>query len=221
MKLWQPLLDFFLKPKCPLCNRSATSTFCIYCAQQLQADALEQPIYLHHPDYAVLAWGNYGGTLKRAITQCKYHNHPAIAWHLGDLLGQSWLEHWPSSGLPASGQLRAIPIPLHPDRQRERGFNQAELIAKGFCARTNISLDLSLKRVKQTTAQFQLTPSDRQQNLANAFQVQSSQSLKGRSVILIDDIYTTGTTVVAAMNALQTAGLGSIQVAVTAIAHRN
>jgi ComF family protein len=213
MNIWQPLLNFFLKPNCPLCDRSATDTFCVYCARQLHADELAQP---WQSDVDILAWGSYGGTLKRAIAQCKYHHHPAIGLYLGDLLGKSWLAQMP----PALNQ-RVIPIPLHSDRQRQRGFNQAELIAQGFCARTKISLDKSLLRVKATDAQFQLNPGDRQQNLADAFQLLPRHQLRGRSVILIDDIYTTGATIATASQTLQQAGVSTIQVAVTAIARLN
>jgi ComF family protein len=213
MNLWQPLLNFFLKPNCPLCDRSAIHTFCVYCARQLQADELAQS---WQSDVDILAWGNYGGTLKRAITQCKYHHQPAIGFYLGDLLGKSWLAQ-----VPQTPNQRVIPIPLHPDRQRQRGFNQAELIAQGFCARTKIPLDKSLLRVKATDAQFQLNPEDRQQNLTDAFQLRPRHQLRERSVILIDDIYTTGATITTASQALQQAGVSTIQVAVTAIARLN
>jgi ComF family protein len=214
VKLWQPFLDFLLKPNCPLCDRSANDIFCVYCARQLLADQLAEPWQnLADP---VLAWGNYGGTLKRAIAQCKYQNQPAIGFYLGNLLGQSWLEHCPN----LTNQ-RVIPIPLHADRQKQRGFNQAELIARGFCDRTKIPLDKSLHRIKSTDAQFQLSPDDRQQNLLDAFELQPRHRLRDRSVILIDDIYTTGATITAATNALQGSGVSNIQVAVTAIARLN
>lgn len=213
MTIWQPLLDFFLKPSCPLCDRPTSTTLCIYCDRQLQSEQLNDPLQKTAP--FILAWGSYSGTLKRAIAQCKYQNHPQLGYHLGELLGQTWLDTTPCQLL-----VTAIPIPLHSEKQRQRGFNQAELIAKGFCNRTGISLNRSLLRVKSTEAQFQLNIIDRQQNLANAFQLKPNHKLQGRSIILIDDIYTTGATIAAASQALQKAGIKTAGIAVTSIARK-
>jgi ComF family protein len=212
--IWKPLLDFFLKPNCPLCDRPTPSTLCLYCDRQLQAEQIKDPLQNTTP--FILAGGNYSGTLKRAIAQCKYHNHPQLGYYLGELLAKTWL-----ANPPYNSQVIAIPIPLHPDKQRQRGFNQAELIAKGFCQHTGIKLNQSLLRVKSTEAQFQLNPTDRQQNLSDAFALKSGQKLQGRSIILIDDIYTTGATINAASQALQNASVNIVGIAVSAIARLN
>ncbi len=214
MTIWKPLLDFFLKPNCPLCDRPTPTTLCIYCDRQLQAEQLSDPLQKTAP--FILAGGNYSGTLKRAIAQCKYHNHPQLGYYLGELLGKAWLTH-----TPHNSQIMAIPIPLHPDKQHQRGFNQAELIAKGFCHHTGIKLNQSLLRVKSTEAQFQLNPTDRHQNLHNAFELQAGHKLQGRSIILIDDIYTTGATISAASTPLQNASVNLVGIAVSAIARLN
>ncbi len=214
MTIWKPLLDFFLKPNCPLCDRPTPTNLCIYCDRQLQSAQLSDPLQNTTP--FILAWGNYNGTLKRAIAQCKYHNQPQLGYYLGELLGQTWLTH-----LPHNSQTIAIPIPLHPDKQRQRGFNQAELIAQGFCHHTGITLNKSLLRVKSTAAQFQLNPTDRQQNLSNAFELKPGHKLQGRSIILIDDIYTTGATISAASQPLQNISVHIVGIAVSAIARLN
>ncbi len=219
MTIWKPLLDFFLKPNCPLCDRPICdrpllTTLCIYCDRQLQSEQISDPLQNTAP--FILAWGNYSGTLKRAIAQCKYHNQPQLGYHLGILLGQTWL-----ATTPFKSPIVAIPIPLHVDKQRQRGFNQAELIAKGFCTSTGIPLNRSLLRTKATDAQFQLSPAARQQNLTDAFQLQAGHKLQGRSIILIDDIYTTGATITAASQTLQTASINIVGIAVSAIARLN
>jgi ComF family protein len=212
--IWKPLLDFFLKPNCPLCDRPTPTTLCIYCDRQLQSEQSRDPLQNTEP--FILAWGNYSGTLKRVIAQCKYHNQPQLGYHLGTLLGQTWL-----ATTPYNSPIIAIPIPLHPDKQRQRGFNQAELIAKGFCHRTGITLNRSLLRTKATAAQFQFSPAARRQNLTDAFQLKSEHKLQGRSIILIDDIYTTGATINAASQVLQTARVNMVGIAVSAIARLN
>jgi ComF family protein len=212
--IWKPLLDFFLKPNCPLCDRPTPSTLCLYCDRQLQSEQISDPLQNTTP--FILASGNYSGTLKRAIAQCKYHNHPQLGYYLGELLAKTWL-----ANPPYNSQVIAIPIPLHPDKQRQRGFNQAELIAKGFCQHTGIKLNQSLLRVKSTEAQFQLNPTDRQQNLSDAFALKPGHKLQGRSIILIDDIYTTGATINAASQALQNASANIVGITVSAIARLN
>ncbi len=210
MRILQPFLNFFLKPPCPLCDRSTTDPLCLYCQRQLLATQLEQKIQSQN---SVLAWGNYGGVLKRTIAACKYQHHPELGHHLGSLLGIAWLECY-----PRQQQLRVMPIPLHRDKQRERGFNQATLIAQGFCQQTRLPIDESLQRTKSTQAQFQLSPIDRQRNLQDAFQLDPRHKLAGKSVLLIDDIYTTGATISATSQVLQAAGIKVWGVAVVAIA---
>lgn len=211
MTIWKPLLNFFLKPNCPLCDRPTPTTLCIYCDRQLQSEQLSDPLQNTTP--FILAWGNYSGTIKRAIAQCKYHNHPQLGYYLGELLGKTWLTH-----TPHDAKIIAIPIPLHPDKHRQRGFNQAELIAKGFCHHTGIKLNQSLLRVKSTEAQFQLNSTDRQLNLSDAFALKPGHKLQGRSIILIDDIYTTGATISAASQPLQNDSVNIVGITVTAIA---
>jgi ComF family protein len=213
MDIFQSLLNFLLKPNCPLCERPTPQSLCIYCHRQLLETRLLQPI---QPPGNLVAWGHYHGALKRAIAACKYQNHPELAMLFGELLGNAWLQCYPSH--PQRQQLRVIPIPLHPDKQRQRGFNQAALIARSFCQRTRLRLDGSLQRPKLTQAQFQLTPLDRQRNLQDAFRLIPGHKLTGRSVLLIDDIYTTGATMASASQLLQAAGVRVAGVAVVAIA---
>lgn len=210
MKILRPFLNFFLKPNCPLCDRAITAPLCIYCQRQLLETQLAQSI---QPQSNVFAWGNYCGALKRTIAACKYQNHPELATHLGNLLGMAWLQYYPKRQ-----QLLVMPIPLHVDRQRERGFNQATLIAQGFCQQTRLPIDESLQRIKSTQAQFQLSPLARQNNLQNAFQLTPNHKLAGKSVLLIDDIYTTGATISVASQVLQASDIKVFGVAVAAIA---
>jgi ComF family protein len=210
MRILQPFLNFFLKPPCPLCDRATIDPLCLYCQRQLLETQLQREIL---PQSNIFAWGNYQGALKRTIAACKYKNHPELATHLGNLLGKAWLQCYPHQQ-----QLRVIPIPLHPDKQKERGFNQATLIAQGFCQQTRLPIDESLQRIRSTQAQFQLSPIDRQRNLQNAFQLSPNHKLVGKSVLLIDDIYTTGATISATSQVLQAAGVKVFGVAIAAIA---
>jgi ComF family protein len=132
----------------------------------------------------------------------KYDRHPDLGRVAGGWLAESWRACTP---LP-SNRYQVIPIPLHRQRLQERGFNQAEAIAKSFCHFTGYSLRAEgLLRVRATDALFGLSPAERQQIMRSAFQVGKSLDL-GRSILLLDDIYTTGTTVQEAAKVLREKG---------------
>ncbi|MEK7119951.1 MAG: phosphoribosyltransferase family protein, partial [Patescibacteria group bacterium] len=111
-----------------------------------------------------------------------------------------------------------VPVPLHPKKERSRGFNQSFLIAKIVSEYFNIFLDVtSLKRIKNTSPQAQIKNKDeRLKNMEGAFQVSSGSDLKNKNILLIDDILTTGATLDACAKALKIGGAGKIIAAVLA-----
>jgi ComF family protein len=187
------ILNLFLKSNCPLCDRSAEDIFCRYCRRQLQDCQLPQPDRAWQTDNPLFAWGKYEGALKQSIAKLKYDGHRSIGDVYGELLATSWLQSMPAN-LPT--KLIVVPIPLHLEKLKTRGFNQAELIARRFCQLTGHKLDLSLQRNRSTIAQFGLSRSARQENVAGAFTLAPRSSLNANSTVLfIDDIYTTGATI--------------------------
>jgi predicted amidophosphoribosyltransferase len=105
-------------------------------------------------------------------------------------------------------KISVIPIPLHPHRQQERGFNQAEVLASSFCLEVGCRcFSSALRRIKNTKPQITTkSKQEREGNLERAFAVGQVSEL-GKSVILLDDIYTSGVTVREAIAALKTAGI--------------
>ena len=201
MKIFQNLLNLFLKSDCPLCQRPTSRELCPYCIKQIQSCHQENPAYLWKQPLPIFAWGNYGGVVKRAIAALKYENQPQIGYILGQWLGESWLLNSPQP----QKQLLVVPIPMHPKKQKQRGFNQAALIAEGFCNVTGYKLKINgLERIKETEAQFNLSPTQIQQNLAGAFVLgKDLRRPPNIPVLLVDDIYTTGATVKAAVQTLE------------------
>ena len=195
------LLSVFLESPCAFCDRTTGSTLCEYCYQRLSSDQLSKCDRLKlEREKSLLAWGKYDGQLKRAIANMKYTNQPEIGDLLGKLLGEVWLESSLSKFQPT---LTVIPIPLHSNRMKDRGFNQAELIAKSFCQITGYKLNTqALIRVKETQAMFDLKSLDaRAKNLQGAFRL--GHKLPKNPVLLVDDIYTTGTTIKESIKILQ------------------
>lgn len=197
------LTNIFLKAPCPLCNRSAVEVLCADCHRQLlacqwsgstQDDAL-----------SVLPWGVYRGALKQTLALLKYGQQADLGIWLGYQLGK----HWQASNAYCSHHQTpvVVPIPLHTTRLEQRGYNQAALIAQGFCRVTGFSLaEHGLVRTKATNAMHSLGADERQANLTDAFQLGTKLPSRVRPILLIDDIYTTGTTVRAAVVPLAEAG---------------
>ena len=112
---------------------------------------------------------------------------------------------------------KSIPVPLHKSRLNARGYNQAELIAKELGKRTGIPVySKYMKRIKRTAVQKNLNAAERENNLKKAFKIERND-VKLKSVILIDDIYTTGSTINAAAQCLQGAGITDIYFIVLSI----
>ncbi|MCJ8278998.1 MAG: ComF family protein [Rivularia sp. ALOHA_DT_140] len=214
MQIWKNLLNLFLQSNCPLCQRPASEEFCEYCNKQLQKCRLTTPNSRRGNSPPVIAWGTYGGAIKRAITTMKYDNHPEIARPLGEWLGETWLQNY--------GNKRSfivVPIPMHPEKQKKRGFNQAALIAKSFCQTTGLKLSVNgLQRVKETEALFGLLPTQRKETLNQAFDIGKDFRKKTNvPVILVDDIYTTGATVNSAIETLSKSGIIVAGIAAVAV----
>ena len=204
--LVKSFLNLFLKSNCPLCQRPAAGEFCPYCHKQLQRCQLTDPGRFWHSEQRVFVWGEYGGALKRAIAALKYDGNPQLAKPLGGWLAEAWLS-FPELAID---NLTVVPIPLHQEKLKERGFNQAELLAESFCELTGLPLQRhGLERVKNTQALFALTPQQRQAEMKNALSLGKDfrRRLPRDRVLLVDDIYTSGTTVKSAIKILKMSGI--------------
>ena len=106
-----------------------------------------------------------------------------------------------------------VPVPLHPTKQRERGFNQAERLADRLGAATQFSVNKRLlRRVIPTRTQTQLSRPERLANVRNAFALRDGQRLNGERIVLVDDVFTTGATTSACAKVLMAAGAGEVWV---------
>jgi ComF family protein len=207
-------LKLFLQSSCPLCQRPAPSEFCPSCSKQLQKCQLPKPKYLWQPPLPIFGWGEYSDSLKRAIASLKYDNNPEIAIPLGRWLGEVWLQSSPTDIKPV-----VVPIPLHPKKLKQRGFNQAALIAQSFCDTTGLKYQPNgLQRIRETEAQFSLSAIQRDKNLQAAFQLgRDFRKLPQVPVLLVDDIYTTGataksTSIILEQNQIQVLGLAAVAI---------
>jgi ComF family protein len=219
MQVWNrtiaSFLKLFLQSNCPLCQRCTPDEFCQNCAQKLQKFHFPVTRNLKQDSVPIFAWGAYGGLLKRAIAIMKYENQPQIARPLGRWLGEAWLLQY-----GCDRKLTVVPIPLHPNKLKQRGYNQAALIAQSFCEITGLKLKQNgLARVKATEAQFGLSASERERNLVAAFELgQDFHRRPDAPVLLVDDIYTTGATAKSAVQTLRQSGIAVSGLAAVAAA---
>lgn len=111
---------------------------------------------------------------------------------------------------------RLVPVPLHPARRRERGFNQADLLAELLSQRTSIPLQPVLERIRYTKTQTAFDRAERMENLRNAFRLRKNAAVQGYRVLLIDDVLTTGSTLSECARVLKVAGALSVHAATAA-----
>jgi ComF family protein len=109
-----------------------------------------------------------------------------------------------------------VPVPLHPTRQRERGFNQASLLAESLSAQISTPSQPVLERIRYTTTQTALDRAERMENLHNAFRLRKNADVRGLRVLLIDDVLTTGSTLSECARVLKRAGATSVHAATAA-----
>lgn len=145
----------------------------------------------------------YEGPVERAIQRLKYEGWRPLARPLAGLLADRLVV----DGLAAT---QLVPVPLHPARQRQRGFNQAELLAEDLRRRLRLTpAGGRLVRLRDTPSQVGLDRVRRAENVAGAFRWEG-QDLRGAAVAVIDDVATTGATLEACASALREAGAGAV-----------
>ena len=160
----------------------------------------------YHTFVQARSYGRYEGILKQLIYEFKYHGKQEIAVILGDLMFDTLKQlPWPKFDY-------LIPLPLHSKRQRERGYNQAYLLAKVLARQSGIPIFCGLTRVKPTEHQTLLDKALRKQNLKGAFKTVNCRKIHNKTLLLIDDVYTTGATSGECSNILVEAGAKAVYV---------
>ena len=155
------------------------------------------------------AFGLFDGLLRELVTRLKYSGDKALAEPLGNLLLDAAQEH-----LTLQDYEAVVPVPLHRDRLRQRGFNQAFLLARPLAASARIPIVNALHRTVKTKSQVGLQGEGRRNNVRGVFALspRSKDRVTRRNVLLIDDVVTTGATVEECAKALQGAGVARVDV---------
>jgi ComF family protein len=172
------------------------------------------------PFVRAVAYGPYDGRMREAIHALKYNRLHSAAGGLGRMLAQAIAQ----LAAEAPGEMLVVPVPLHRSKFAERGFNQARSLstaALGRLRKTHPEWRLTLAsatlmRLRATESQAGLNPRQRRMNVRGAFTVSDPAAVTRKHILLIDDIFTTGSTARAAAQALVEAGAASVWVATLA-----
>jgi ComF family protein len=205
---------------CDQCETKAVrivAPFCEKCSEPFEgaitgaftcANCAHRTIYF---DAAVAAYRGRG-IVRQIIHEFKY----ARQIHLRHLVAR-WLHAALDDERLCGRRFDVIvPVPLHPTRQRERGFNQASLLAELLSAQTSIPAKPVLERIRYTITQTALDRSERMENLHNAFRLRKNADVRGLRVLLVDDVLTTGSTLNECARVLKRAGAFSVHAATAA-----
>lgn len=206
------LLRLFFPDVCLVCGRELLAEetgACLQCLHKLPRtgnfrdpeNRAEQLMAGRMPFERIATFCVYskGGTLQPLIHALKYRHRQDVGMMLGRLFGQD---------LAGSAFIRSIdlivPVPLHPKRERSRGYNQAEVIARGLSQATSLPLSTgNLIRVLYNPTQTRRTRTQRWENVKDIFDVTDPEAFTGRHLLLVDDVITTGSTLEACGVALQ------------------
>jgi ComF family protein len=137
------------------------------------------------------ALGAYEGSLQEAIHRWKYHGKTILTPFFAKWMEEGLHRYWGSNIFDL-----LIPVPLHTERLRERGFNQALLLVRELSHRTGIPYrKRALQKVRPTIPQVNLSGVEREKGVKGSFHTIGKEELEGKSILLVDDVYTTGATV--------------------------
>ena len=215
---WHSLLDFLFPPHCPVCHAYVENQgdWCSKCLREArQTHLILLPAPMHSVIKAAWALGIYRGGLRSLIHDWKYKKRRSVLPYVRTFLRAA------DFVLPEAYDF-AVPVPLHKNRERRRGFNQVEVIFGDWLQEKGVPLRRALLRVRETRPLYDMTPQERKQNLNHAFVLAPGmeQEVAGRHILLLDDILTTGMTLMACAAVLRQAGAACVDVLVFASDHR-
>ncbi len=227
---WQALKDLFVTHTCYGCERELTvqeNCVCLNCLSQMTLTCFDQQPTENELFYRLagkvplegatsLFYYDKEGRLQRLLEQLKYHRAPQLGIFLGEYFGSMLQESDLGKGVDV-----IVPVPLHPAKQWQRGYNQAEMLAQGLSNKLSIPVDTNiLKRKLYTNTQTKKSRQARWENVKNAFVVRPHSY---GTLLLVDDVVTTGATLEACIQQFIEVGneTPSIRLACLAMARRS
>lgn len=206
-KLWMRFLNALFPTRCIACGKEGAS-FCAPCRERI-------PLRANFDATGIFSLWEYGyPKVRNALLALKYKNKRIISADIAKSLHDALFEQLSEKSIFSdpfiSHHYIVIPIPLSLQRFKKRGYNQAELLAKELCRQNQVSFILEknvLYKIKDTATQVSVKDrTKRLQNIRGSFAVKNPHKIRGKTIILIDDVVTTGATLEEARRVLQKAG---------------
>ena len=205
MSLAEALLDFIFPPRCPICEEYVKHKG-LWCEECLRKAEGVRRLPIDKETFAVLdgvwALGKYNDGLRDLLLPLKFNMKRDRLVYIHTFLERAG-EKLPDEIKKASV---SVPVPLHEEREKKRGFNQTELIFRQWALVKGLSWQRAIVRTRSTVPQFGLGAEERRKNLSGAFSEAERADVHGKSVLLLDDICTTGATLRECAKVLRRAG---------------
>ena len=215
LSFWGRLLDLISPRLCVVCGHRLTVSercLCSRCNMHLPRTGFQHDAYGNV--MARLLWGQIpvervaalfyyeaGSETARMIYELKYHDQPEVGEELGRMTAREFALAGFFEGIDA-----LIPVPLARRRQRQRGYNQSKMVARGVSAATGLPIfDRVARRTVFEKSQTKMGRWERIDNVKDVFEVRDGSTLNGKHILLIDDVMTTGATVISCARELQKA----------------
>ena len=218
------VLNFIYPPYCTICNAGLAPGLTLICktcwhslpridnTQNQKRSRANLDIKESQITKFLAVW-EFNNAVQKVIHEIKFFGKKSFSKFVGRELADLMIQDKDCFGVDL-----IIPVPLHKTRLRERGFNQSLLLSQVIFKLTNIPVkEKVLKRIRHTRPQSKLNVFERQQNVKDAFRVINSSAVKGKTVVLVDDVLTTGATMRACAESLESAGVAKV-LALTAAA---
>lgn len=209
---WDGFLHLFFPDLCMACGKQSPvrgDLLCVYCNDELPfchfPSLVDNLMHWRLGGRVLPSWGSSylyfkeGNVTQALLHQLKYRGKKAVGEEFGQRHGELLMDQLPHEKRPHY----IIPVPLHPKRLHERGYNQSNYYARGLSSAMGIEVrEDILVRTKYTETQTRKSKTDRIKNVSDAFEVKHSDQLIGKSVLIVDDVFTSGATMEAAIQPL-------------------
>ena len=207
ISFWHRLFDLIAPRLCVVCGRRLSPTEKVICAvcnlhlprTNYQSSPIDNPMarlfwgIIPVERVAALFFYEAGSRTSNILYDLKYHDRPEIGREMGRLMAREFMEAGFFEGIDL-----IVPLPLARKRQRQRGYNQSMELARGISQMTGLPIcNEVVRRTRFEKSQTQMHHWERQENVANVFKVRDLSAVSGRHVLLVDDVVTTGATMVA------------------------
>ena len=194
---------------CGICGRIDKQPLCSICSKKIEGLSCIKVQNVHNKNFSKQAYlFKYGGIIREKLINYKFNEQS----YLHETFANIIIKNEKICRFIKNYDI-IIPVPIHRKRYKQRGYNQTELIARKIAKNLDITVvtDVLVKE-KNNKPQSDLTKTEREQNIKNVYRVQNSQKIKNKTILIIDDIYTTGNTVKECSRMLQQAGASQIAV---------